>query len=307
MFKQVLGLGLPFSNVCAGNINEIGDLYQEFIINYNRLNKVFDLNDPIQISTMFNYLLYKGYLSVGKRFEFLDQKIWDVDGLDGVNVIVGKAVCRHISAILGDILNNYGIESFQLFVYSMGYRVDVTIIEQQKYTKEELVSWVQTHIIDEQTYEFLINVIEDFIDKKNENIELSAKVIENKNILDRIFGNHVITFSVKDGKSYYLDPTRARIYRTSEDDKNILYDDEFASISIRLLQSIVLNDFKTYLKMRENLVKRYSNITSEVEQRMVMDTIMKCNNNEDIFEQFYNENRELYDSISNKVLRIIRK
>ena len=44
-------------------------------------------------------------------------------------------------------------------------------------------------------------------------------MIEDKKILKREIMNHAITFSVKDGKSYYLDPTQTRIYRVSENDK----------------------------------------------------------------------------------------
>lgn len=50
------------------DINEIRTLYQQFIKNYNQMNKDFDLKNPIQIHTMFNYLLYEGYLSKGKEF-----------------------------------------------------------------------------------------------------------------------------------------------------------------------------------------------------------------------------------------------
>ena len=61
----------------------------------------------------------------------------------GTNVIIGQAVCRHISAMLTDILNDYGIESSQLGVYSIGYNININIniniIDKPKYTKEELI------------------------------------------------------------------------------------------------------------------------------------------------------------------------
>ena len=302
-----LGLAWSHGKDYTRDIKQIRSLYQKFITNYNKLNKIFDLNDPIQIHTMFNYLLYKGYLSIDKNFEFSNKEARDINGLYGTNVITGKAVCRHISAMLTDILNNYGIESSQLGVYSMNYSVNINILEQPKYTKEELVNWVQTHITDEQTYSIVMKFIEELVDKRGQSIELSTKMIEDKNILKRKVGNHAITFSVKDGKSYYLDPTQTRIYRVSENDKNVLYDDEYDRVPIKLLSSIVLNDSKDYLRMREKLSQQYQSITREEEKQMIEQTITDCKNNMDIFEQFYNENSELYSDISSKVLRIKKR
>lgn len=232
-----LGLALSHGEDYTSDIKQIRQLYQGFITNYNKLNKVFDLNDPIQIHTMFNYLLYKGYLSVDKNFEFSDNEARDINGLLGTNVITGKAVCRHISAMLTDILNNYGIESSQLGVYLMDYNGNINILDQPK------------------------------LYKRNQNIELSTELIEDKNILERKIGNHAITFSVKDDKSYYLDPTQARIYRMKENDKNILYDDECAKVPIRLRSSVVLNDSKNYLRMRKRLSRQYPSVTREEEKK----------------------------------------
>ena len=95
-----LGLAWSHGKDYTRDIKQIRSLYQKFITNYNKLNKVFDLNDPIQIHTMFNYLLYKGYLSIDKNFEFSNKEARDINGLYGTNVITGKAVCRHISAML---------------------------------------------------------------------------------------------------------------------------------------------------------------------------------------------------------------
>ena len=110
------------------DVIQIRDLYQEFIKNYNKLNKIFDLSDPIQIYTMFNYLLYKGYLSKDKNFQFSGKQARDINCLSGTNVITGQAVCRHISAMLTDILNDYGIESSQLGVYSRHYSINILIL-----------------------------------------------------------------------------------------------------------------------------------------------------------------------------------
>ena len=56
--------------------------------------------------------------------------------------------------------------------------------------------------------------------------------------------------------------------------------------------------------MKKSLSNPCLSITTEEEQLLVKSTLDKCKNNTDIFEQFYDDNCELYDDISNKVLRI---
>lgn len=73
------------------------------------------------------------------------------------------------------------------------------------------------------------------------------------------------------------------------------------------MSSIVLNDSKDYLRMREKLSQQYPSVTREEEKQMIEQTITDCKNNIDIFEQFYNENSELYSDISSKVLRIKKR
>lgn len=221
-------LGLAWTNgkKYTKDIKQIRELYIDFLNNYNKLNKVFDLSNPVEIHMMFNYLLYKGYLSKNKDFQFSSKQARDLKGLSGAEVITGKAVCRHISGMLTDILNGYGIESNQLGVYSKVYSININILKQQKYTKEELVNWVRTHITDEETYESVIKLIDELVDKRNQNIEISSEMIDDKDILKRKVGNHSISFAFKDGKSYFLDPTQTRIYRMNESNEGTLYDSE---------------------------------------------------------------------------------
>lgn len=299
-----LGMTWSSGKEYTKDVKQIRELYNYFLSNYNRLNKIFDLNNPVEIYTMFNYLLYRGYLSKNREFQFTGKQSRDLKGLYGTEVITGKAVCRHISAMLTDILNGYGIESSQLGVYSKDHIININILKEQKHTKEELVNWVRMHITNEQEYEFAIKLIDECVDNLNQNIEISSEMIDNKNILKRKVGNHAISFASKDEKSYFLDPTQTRIYRMKESDKGTLYDSECDDIPIRLISSIVLNNSKDYLKMKKRLSNPCFIIKVEEEQAFVKATLNKCKNNMDIFEQFYVDNCELYDDISSKVLNI---
>lgn len=267
------------------------------------MNKIFDLSDPIQIHTMFNYLLYKGYLSRDKKFEFSSKQARDIFDVSGANVIVGKAVCRHISAMLTDILNDDGIASCQLGVYSREYCTSINIIDEPKYTKEELINWVETHITDDKVFNLCMNIIEELDNQGNKSIEFSYELTDDKNPLIREIGNHAISFALKDGACYFLDPTQTRIYRMSETNKNVLYDD-ICEVPIRLISSLVLNAYaEDYFKIKKE-INKYPSVSKEEEKLMIEKTMNLCYENTDVFENFYHENSELYGDISNKVLKI---
>lgn len=291
----------------TGDVMQIRELYQEFINNYNKLNMTFGLNNPIQIHTMFSYLLYEGYLSKDKKFDFSAKQARDIEDLYGANVIIGNAVCRHISSMLTDILNNYGIESSMLGVYSKEYKIDINVLKQPKYTKDELINWVRTHITDEQSYEVVMAFIDELVVNQNKHIEISSELAHSKNPLKRIVGNHLITYAFKDGNSSFLDPTQGRIYRMSDSNNGMLYDDISDNISIKTISSMVFNGLGNYLRMRERLLSIYPSVSLEEEQQIIAETKKICTDNTDIFEQFYEDNKELYNEISSGLLKIRKK
>ena len=264
------------------NCDEIKHLYQYFIKNYNQLNKIFYLNNPIEIYAMFTYLLDNGYLSKNKNFKYSTKNPNDIYNLLGTDVINGHGCCRHISSMFCDILNNYGVESCNLCVY-----LGDSIV----YNNEELTKL----IIDGKI------MPTDFI------TIISDEVLKNKD------ANHVITMSIKDNKIYLLDPTNNESYKFNEDDRTLLYTDECNKIPIDLEGTIysnrkyvnfIPNITDSYSKLLQN---KYSSISIEEEKNIIKDTIYICSKNLDIFEKSYNENCELYDEISDKVLKLKNK
>lgn len=99
-------------------IESIRELYQEFIKNYNEdINKTFRLSNPLEVYYVFNILLSNGYLSKNKEFHYYDNPIFaDVENLLGTEIFSGISVCRHSSAMLSDILNEFGTPACQLGV-----------------------------------------------------------------------------------------------------------------------------------------------------------------------------------------------
>lgn len=285
------------------DVNEIKMLYQEVINNYNKLNKIFDFNDPIQIYAMFDYLLYKGYLSKNKEFEFTNSDVKDITPIFGANVTMGRGVCRHISAMLVDILNVQGIDAFNLGCYAINYKLNIKKLEKQKYSKDELISFINNYVREKETQDILFELVER-CEQEGIFIELVYDPVKDKNLIRRYFGNHAICFAVKDGKNYFLDPANSSVYRLSEEGNGILVDDKDEEILIKVKSSKRLNDKNSYLELKSKLIYSNENISFEEGKNIIDSTVDLCKKNIDVFEHFYDDNSEIYDEISNKLTKI---
>lgn len=276
------------------DILDIKKLYSEFLSNYNKLNTTFELSNPVEIFTMFNYLYENGYLSKDKTFQVNEDNVCDIPPVMGVNVLAGNGVCRHISTLFTDILNDYGISA-----NNMGCHMDIPVFDMKKVSKEEFsidrvlnILEIVSKEIPEQ-YEELCYTFE-MMYANGEYIDMSFVSAESEKIKRK--ANHLITLAYKDDINYFLDPTRKRIYRL--DDK-VLYDN--FGLPIKIDNSFVGKQFG-YKVMKD--IYDGSNITKDEENKLINDTRKICENNLDIFENFYNENSDLYTDITNKLIRI---
>ncbi|MFA6777235.1 MAG: hypothetical protein WCR80_02120 [Bacilli bacterium] len=266
------------------DVKKVKAIYDEIIRDYNKMNKVFDLENPIEIHTMYNYLLYKGYLSKGKEFEFSDTNLRDINTLYGANIISGQGVCRHIGIMLRDIFNDKGINSNVLSAFIRPPVItNHTDDNKPEQTIEELYNFVRQHINNEE----MRKVFNELIEK--------VGIIISKQI-----GNHLITLAVKDGKSYILDPTQNRIYRLSQDDKSIVTDSKDDRIKICYCSLPFLEKHKDIKNIKSNIL--LPSTTLEEEQLLIQRTRDLCDGNQDIFAQFYNEHSEMYAELTDKLM-----
>jgi hypothetical protein len=252
---------------------------------------------------MFNYLIYKGYLSSGKRFDFSSDQARDTKSIMGANVLTGKGVCRHTASMLADILNDSKIEAGVVGVCAQSTIINIETLKEQKYTKEELINWLHSHSIDEDTTAALTEIIE-YLDADNSLlIELQYRTEEEQNIIRRILGNHVITYAYKDGISYYLDATQDRIY-TFED--RVLSDSEI-TLHPKLISSLLFNKFAINANVGKRIAQRHPSLPIEEQKRIKAATLDVCKSNIDVFEQFYNDNKGLYEETSDMILSLKKR
>ena len=130
-------------------------------------------------------------------------------------------------------------------------------------------------------------------------LKFEKKEKKEKNILKLIGGNHRIYLSKQNGKNYFLDPTQSRIYRLSVFDKKLLQDKK---------GDVIIKPITSDKKTKQAIKSLEPNNISEDEEIEILIKIKKLYyKNIDVFEIFYSQNKELYEDISNELMKIKKK
>jgi len=290
------------------DINEINVLYKEFISNYNKMNKMFGNNEPISIYALYNYLLYEGYLSLNHEFKFTNKNVCDLSIISGASINRGVGVCRHISSMLRDIYNDYGIDSLSLGCLLRRREIDVKAVSKEEYSREDNLDIINKFNFSDEQKEVLIQTMDELI-ASDVFVKYVIKYVADKKWKVKRAGNHAITYALYDDEQYFLDPTQSRIYRLKEGQKGILYDSFDDNIDIKKRSINILN--KTVfdeLTVDKNRIFIPGESISLEEEKKILESVRKnCLDNKDIFEKFYNENKEIYEEIDSKMNKVRKK
>ena len=100
-------------------------------------------------------------------------------------------------------------------------------------------------------------------------------------------------------QSYFLDPTQARIYKLSSD-PNLLTDNKDDKIKICYGEITLIEKFKD-IKSIESKVLLPSTSLDE-DQTTIESTKKLCESNQDVFDEFYKENSDSYEELSEKLM-----
>lgn len=255
------------------DVNEIKRLYNIFLNNYTSLNQEFAFNNAIEIYAMYEYLLHEGYLSKDHNFKFSSSGYYDIKRINGIHVINGVGVCRHVSALLTDILKSSNIISSEV-ICRLNNDSDIMLLNQLK-----------EYILKETNEMHLLKKI----DKK-------IKIIQKEN--QKVQPYHMISYTEEKGVSYLFDATNSKIYLPSKE--GILISKSDTKITLNKKVRRILEEYNAYnntVNMIDTLdIKDFFN-DLEKKTETVRTT---CTRNIDILEKFYKENQELYDEISEK-------
>ena len=295
-YYEVLSLYSNNNKECTIDGKKVYELYREFIKRYSKLNKKLGLNNPIEIFTLFNHLYANGYLSKDKKFKYdLDAKTYNVGALLGANVITGKGVCRHISGMLSDIMVESDIDSINLSVYLNDYYVLYVPYCTSK--QEELFKWAKENVLDTNFWGRTSSVIGQ---REPKPILMEDRDL---NVIGRISGNHAITYASKDGINYYLDPTSGSIFRMNPTNHKLYSSSEVLSMKSAGAKLIV-SDKYSYKGLLDKARKYTGSMSLEEEKQLVDRTKHTIETNLSMFEEFYDNNKELYEEIKYKLLRL---
>ena len=239
----------------------IKTLYNELINNEVELFKSLELNDPVSAFAGYVNMYRGGYLSSDKDFTY-DKNSKDFKGLQGVDVVRGQGVCRHIATMLDDIYREMGFDSTTLVVNASREAID---------SMERLssVDLDKSKISDETL-------------KMVEKIEMITSLTK--------IGNHLVN-AVRDGeKSYVLDPTndgflvpKRLFYLTTGDGPK---------------QKMIYKPIRSIDTVDETIkILKGNTITKDEYRKIYLDSQKRINDNLDLLEKFYEENKDIYKEI----------
>ena len=236
--------------------------YNELLNNFNNLSNELGLKEPLELYSLYTYMYSNGYLSYNKSFNFGSSP--DITSRMGSAVVNGQGVCRHISSLFTDILNNdknNGIKAATIGVYAYDNDLDTS-------NSEQVSRSIDGNLFMKPLY--------------------------------KTIGNHAITICEYEGKVYAFDPTNETNLKILDEKKLIFrgygldckYKDTFVNFIGKNTRDMVkiLKERNFYIYSEDDLKKaeEFANIVI---------------NNEDLIKKFYDDNNDAYKDIAKRYSR----
>lgn len=288
-----------YAEIYTKDIKEIKKMYEELINDYADFIKDFNLYSPVEIFSLYVFMLNNGYLSYTSDFKYGFNNYGDIFAIAGANIVTGKSVCRNISFMLNDIFNKTGIDSQNLTVF-------VNLKESSKCNIASLISELQ---LDFETATDPI-VKKEILDKIKINIEKFESIKTKPNPILSKIPNHLITLASYNDNCYLFDPTNKNIYIKDKNINDNLSKTYLISSKMGKVKIIDNGIFNHFWKIDRNETKKkllLSNPNEKDELAMIDKTIELCNENIDIIHNFRNNHIELYEELNNALSKIRKR
>lgn len=280
---------LSFAEIYTKDIREIKELYDELINDFSFLIEDFEFENPVEIFALYNYMLHKGYLSKTRYYEHEHPSYGDIFSLYGANVVTGGGLCRHDAAFLTDVYNKTGINSQILTVY-------LNDIEAQICEFRKFVSVLEIEL---KTTTDLNRKIE--IEELLKIYKSKLKTMKNKfEPLKKMNGNHVITLSEYDGKSYFFDATNEVMYKKYDMDSSYIISNKTGRVKIA--KGGYFGQKLDKEETNRKLILPETDIFDD--KKLFNNTTKLCKENRDVLDSFKNQHISLYNEIDNKLSNI---
>lgn len=267
-------------------------LYNEFLNNYNSLEEKFDINDLHVSMYLFHKLYEEGILSYDHSFKYDDimQKI--NSDLNGLFVLNGYGLCRHISPLYVDILRNKGLDAN--LIYTNTLKIENINTKNQSYN----------NLKQKEYKKFIIKLLSNYSD-----YDLDKYLIEfeSNNSLEKLIGNHVLVGVTTNDNIEVLDPTNnaitSKIYCKLINDAIYRYNKNYKNNELLIDEKGRINVI-TKAPMDYEGMFNTSNVSYRKLKRKKLYAVNLFESEKDVFEKFYDENEEIYNEIHYKLLTL---
>ena len=215
------------------------DSYNTIVERTARFISINGFNDVISAITVFEYLLWNGYLSYNKSFTYDSETIkYNFKDLYGMDVILGRGACLNISSLQRDIFRKLGYDT-HIITSEMNGCVDVIYRPDINRNMNSRINMKYEEVFDNNTH------------------KLNFKST----------GNHVLTLVGDDSCNMIVDPTNLEMYYFGEmlDIKN--YFTQYEKSDILVPHSLL---FLEKMK-RDEFYKKLKQIVCQVDDKEIVD------------------------------------
>ena len=236
---------------------EVMKVYKMLLEKISVLSKELNTSNSLELSILFSYLLWNGYLSKNKTHKYEEYDGPLLMGMNFTDISNGIGVCRNYSEMLKDFLNHNGYESVMLTNYlSNNLKVDYKM----NITERKIYNAPYEEIFQRKKANHVFNLIEDnglyIYDPTN----LLLYNLKNKNMSTLVNGKGKnIVYPYRSYDFCYSKEDEELLDRLfNEDAFTSLYDKtDFISISEETLELIknntsLLEDF--YTEARQDII-----------------------------------------------------
>lgn len=265
LLEDLAVLGAGWMEFITKEHHLIEEKYKNIIHNISSLFKTVEVSDnPVKSFALYVYLYRNGFLSCNHKFSY-SFECKDLARLTGADVVNGRTVCRGIASMFTDICRETGMDASNVSV-----RVNPKNFNGQKELCPTELNTGKS------------SVMGDLIGKVSQFIPLA---------------NHLITHLSFKGIRYDFDPTNdillternRRLYISDSEEYYVSHDRIWGFIPFLLGQTD--NDIRCMLNIKD---ANLPTIGHDEYVRLYSETLDMIKNNLDLFEKFYNDNKETY-------------
>lgn len=238
------------------------------------LARELNLNSSLELSILFSYLLWNGYLSKEKKYKFQSKNRKFIMGLFFEDIIEGIGVCLNHSEMLKDFLNHCGYSS----------------------------CIIPNHLDDYIKVDYKLNI-------KRPGVSKGSKLISLVDLFKKAKANHTFNLIEENNKIYIYDSTNFLLYNIVDEDnsklvngkgKNKLYPYQSYNFCISSEDDALIDRLITSSDYQSPYTKSDFISISDVNLEIIKNSIT-------LLEDFYIEAKKDMIDISETTNKIIKK